>query len=85
MDMQTFSESEAKNNLDLVFYSAQRHPVLIDKQGRPFVVILSAETYTTLEDAFWLLQAKQAEEEGFLSEDESNNLKIQVQGQKNVY
>lgn len=72
--MQTFTASEAKNKLGLVLDSAQQHPVTIEKQGRPFAVVLSLETYEMLEDAFWILQAKQAEKEGFLSEEESKKL-----------
>jgi len=35
---------------------------------------LSQETYEALESSFWLLQAKEAEEEGFLSVEESKKL-----------
>lgn len=69
--MQTFSATEAKNNLGLVFDSAQKCPVSVKKQGRPYVYVLSKDAYETLEDAFWILKAKEAEEEGFLSAEES--------------
>ena len=70
----SFTASEAKNKLGLVLDSAQQQPVTIEKQGRPFAVVLSQEAYETLESAFWLLQAKEADEEGFLSSKESKKL-----------
>lgn len=73
--MQTsFTASEAKNKFGLVLDSAQQQPVTIEKQGRPFVIVLSQAAYQKLEDSFFILQAKEAEEEGFLSAEESKNL-----------
>ena len=75
MSIQTsFTASEAKNKLGLVLDCAQQQPVIIEKQGRPFAVVLSQLAYQRLEDSFFVLQAKEAEEEGFLSAEESKNL-----------
>lgn len=75
MAMQTsFTASEAKNKFGLVLDSAQQQPVTIEKQGRPFAVVLSQLAYQKLEDSFFVLQAREAEEEGFLSVEESKNL-----------
>ena len=65
--MQTFSASEAKNKLGIVLDAAQRAPVTIKKQGRPFAVVISQETYQSLEDSYWSLEAKKGKEAGFLS------------------
>ena len=46
----------------------------IEKQGRPFAVVLSQLAYQKLEDSFFVLKATEAEKEGFLSVEESKNL-----------
>ena len=75
MNIQTsFTATEAKNKLGLVFDYAQQQPVTIEKQGRPFVVVLSQIAYQRLRDSFFVLQAKEAEEEGFLSAEKSRNI-----------
>jgi len=43
--MQTISATEAKNYLASVMDKAIREPVLIEKNGRPFVVMMSVEEY----------------------------------------
>ena len=72
--MQTFSASDAKNRLGAVLDAAQRAPVGIEKQGRPFAVVLSQEAYQILEDAYWRLEAKKGKDSGFLSHKDSEKL-----------
>ncbi len=72
--MQTFSASDAKNRLGAVLDAAQRAPVRIEKQGRPFVVVLSQEAYQILEDAYWGSEAKKGKDSGFLSHKDSEKL-----------
>jgi prevent-host-death family protein len=51
--MKTFTALEAKNRLGQVIDAAQREPVTITKQGRPSVVILSAEEYQRRQTRAW--------------------------------
>jgi len=69
--MHTFTASEAKQNFGELLDSARQHPVRIEKQGRPFVVVISQETFEALEDAYWSLMAKKASKEGFLGVEKS--------------
>jgi prevent-host-death family protein len=43
--MQTISATEAKNKLASVMEMAQKQPVMIERNGRPAVVMLSVEEY----------------------------------------
>lgn len=43
--METVSATEAKNQLARVMEMAQKQPVMIEKNGRPSVVMMSAEAY----------------------------------------
>lgn len=43
--MQTISAIEAKNRLAAVMDQAIKEPVIIEKNGRPFVVMMSMEEY----------------------------------------
>jgi prevent-host-death family protein len=71
--MQVFSATEAKVKFGLIIDTAQRETVTIEKQGRPYAVIMSAEEYRIIEDHVWALRAQNAEDEGYLSEEESHN------------
>ena len=50
---------------------AIKDPVVIEKSGRPTVVMLSYERYEQLEDAFWGELAAKADKEKSLSAKES--------------
>lgn len=53
--------AEAKSRFGEVLDAAQREPVVINKHGRAFAVVLSAEEYArfeALEDAWWGERAK---------------------------
>jgi len=43
--MKTVTALDAKNRLGEVLEAAQRHPVSITRNGRPSVVVISAESY----------------------------------------
>lgn len=43
--------------------AAIRDPVVVEKNDRPFVVMLSYERYTELEDAYWGELAVEADKE----------------------
>lgn len=69
--MQTFSATTAKAKLGLILDTAQREPVTIEKQGRPYAVVIPIEAYQILEDYYLILRAEEAKKEGFLSIEES--------------
>lgn len=50
---------------------AAREPVVIEKMGRPFVVMVAYDRYNQLEDAYWGELAIQADKEPALSTDET--------------
>lgn len=63
------TSTEAKNQLGQVIESALVEPIAITKTGRKIAVVLSCKEYERLqavEDAWWALQAEQAEAEGYL-------------------
>lgn len=75
--MQTFTAREAKQRFGTLLDHAQREPVSIEKHGRPVAVVLSHLEYErleALEDRYWLKQAEEAEKEGFLDAEESEEL-----------
>lgn len=51
--MKTFTALEAKNRFGQVIDAAQREPVTVTRQGRPSVVILSAEEYQRRQARAW--------------------------------
>lgn len=69
--MQTFSATTAKAKFGLILDTAQKEPVTIEKQGRPYAVVLPVEAYEMLENYYLILRAEEAEKEGFLSTKES--------------
>lgn len=68
------SATIAKNNFGALLDNAMSEPVIIEKKGRPVVVVLSVSEYqrlTDIEDRYWGEKALNAAKEGFLGEDES--------------
>jgi prevent-host-death family protein len=68
------SATEAKNKLGYILDKSQIDAVVIDKNGRPFSVLVSAEEYERLcaiEDRIWALRAEEAMKSGLLSPEES--------------
>ena len=68
------SATIAKNKFGLLLDNAMSEPVIIEKKGRPVVVVLSVSEYqrlTDIEDRYWGEKALNAVKEGFLSEGES--------------
>ncbi|MFU8833365.1 MAG: type II toxin-antitoxin system Phd/YefM family antitoxin [Wenzhouxiangella sp.] len=51
--MKTFTALEAKNRFGQVIDAAQREPVTVTRQGRPSVVILSADEYQRRQTRAW--------------------------------
>jgi prevent-host-death family protein len=51
--MKTFTALEAKTRFGQVIDAAQREPVTVTRQGRPSVVIVSAEEYERRQSRAW--------------------------------
>lgn len=69
--------TELKNRLGKYLEAAQAEPVIVEKSGRASNVVLSKRRYDQLcelEDKFWDMKAQVAEQEGFMSEDEVDDL-----------
>lgn len=65
--------TEMKQRLGQYMDYALTGPVVVEKSGRPLVVMLSVDEYDRLcafEDAFWAQKAKDAEKSGWASEEE---------------
>ncbi len=68
------STSEVKQRLGQYITLAMSEPVVIEKSGRPAVVMLSIAEYErlqALDDAYWGEKAKQALEDGLAGADET--------------
>ena len=73
--MRTIAASEVKQRFGACIEAAQAEPVLIERSGRPSVVILSVAEYDRLmaiEDAQWGAMAQKAIEGGFTSAEETS-------------
>lgn len=69
--------TELKNRLGRYLDAAQVEPVVIEKSGRVTSVVLSKHRYDQLcelEDMFWDIKARVAENEGFMSDLEVKEL-----------
>jgi antitoxin Phd len=65
--------TEMKQRLGQYLDYALAGPVMVEKSGRPSVVLISVEEYERLcafEDAFWAQKAKEAEKAGWASQEE---------------
>lgn len=67
--MKTATATDIKNRFGEYLQSAIREPVLIEKTGKPVAVLMSLDDYerlSALEDAYWIMKAREAEAEGYL-------------------
>jgi prevent-host-death family protein len=72
--MNVYTASQAKTHFGAVIDAAQAEAVLIEKNGRPYVFVLSKKEYEVLkamEDAYWLREAEEGRKSGYLSNEES--------------
>jgi antitoxin Phd len=72
--MYNISAREAQNNFGNLITKAIKEPVVINKYGKPSVVVMSYEDYenfTKFEDLYWEMKAEQAGKKGFLTKVES--------------
>ena len=69
--------TEMKNHFGEYLEGAISEPVVIEKTGRPIVVMLSIKEYErliALEDAHWAQKAFKAEKDGYIGEKESSKI-----------
>ena len=75
--METFTANEARINLGDLLLKSQKGPVQITRSGKPFSVVISAESYEAMEELKsryvkeQLAQAKEDIENGRVVEGES--------------
>lgn len=84
--MLTLGAREAKNEFGRLLDAAQSEKVVIEKKGRPVVVVLSIKEYQLLEDAqdkLWEMLARTSELTGLISEQESEDFLKSLRDAKN--
>ncbi len=72
--MRTIPASEMKQRFGACIEAAQAEPILIERSGRPSVVVVSVAEYQRLqriEEVYWGALAQRASEEGLLSDEET--------------
>lgn len=72
--MRTIPASEMKQRFGACIEAAQTEPILVERSGRPSVVVVSVAEYQRLqriEEAHWGALAQRASEEGLLSDEET--------------
>lgn len=70
--MKSINAKEAQNHFGNLMNSAIKEPIIINKYGKPFSVLMSYEEYENFnkfEDFYWAMQADQAKENGFISKE----------------
>lgn len=63
--------TEMNRHFGAYAHKAIKEPVVVEKAGNPFVVVVSYELFEKLEDAYWGNLAKEAEKDKSLSPEES--------------
>lgn len=79
--MASFAAKAAKDNFGLLLDTAQREPVIIEKNKRQVAVVLSLVEYhrlEALEDAYWAAKTDHALAEGSLGVGESAKVMEQL-------
>ena len=75
--MKIVTSTECKTHLGQYLESVQTEPVTIQKTGRAVAVLISRSEYErllSLENAYWLERAKEAELSGYIGSDKSMEL-----------
>lgn len=74
--MNTVNATYAKQNFGACVANAATQPVVIEKSGRPTVVMIAYDEFQRLkelEDSVWLQRAQEAANGGYLSSEESDD------------
>lgn len=72
---------EAQTRFGEIMVKVNKEPIAISRYGKTAAVVISYEEYQKfqdLEDFYWEIKAKEAEEEGYLSVEESTNILDQI-------
>lgn len=72
--MKSAKATEVKNHFGEFLESVLIEPVVINKSGRPVAIMLSWREYerlAALENAYWAIQATEAEKEGYIGPEAS--------------
>jgi len=72
--MNIVKATELKNNLDKYLEVSIKEPVIVEKYGKKIAAIVShdfLENLRKIEDAYWAIQALEAEKGGYLGADKS--------------
>jgi prevent-host-death family protein len=67
--MKTITATELKNKTSETIATAQHEPVLIEKNGRPVVVLVPQADYERLiklENDYWMFRLEAAEKSGYI-------------------
>jgi prevent-host-death family protein len=73
--------TEVKTRFGEYLEKARHEPVMVEKTGREYVVLLSAEEYErlqALEDAYWIAKADQAAKSGFVGTEKAMSVLTHV-------
>ena len=69
--------TEVKNRFGEFLEKARHAPVMVEKTGRKYVVMINHEEYERLqavEDQYWAMAAAEAEKSGFIGTEETMKL-----------
>lgn len=79
--MKTINAKEAQNHFGNLMNSAIKEPVIINKYGKPFSVLMSYEEYehfNKFEDFYWAVKAEKSKNTGFLTKEETEEFLNQI-------
>ena len=71
------SATEVKNRFGEFMEKARHEPVMVEKTGRKYVVMVNHEEFErlqALEDQHWAMAAAEAEKSGFIGQEETMKL-----------
>ena len=86
--MKTVSATDAKTRFGQYLERVNSEPVTIEKNNRSVAVLISHDEYerlTALENAYWLAQAMQAEQSGYIGVEKSMDLLKAGLGEKSQF
>ncbi len=75
--MKVETATNAKMHFGKILSESMLEPVIIEKSGRHVAVVISYEQYQhlqALEDQYWIAKAAAAKEEGFIGQEESEQI-----------
>ncbi|WP_425362898.1 type II toxin-antitoxin system Phd/YefM family antitoxin [Candidatus Tisiphia endosymbiont of Hybos culiciformis] len=73
--MKSINAREAQNHFGNLMNSAIKEPVIINKYGKPFSVLMSYEEYehfNKFEDFYWAIKADESKKNGLLTKEKTN-------------